>query len=145
MQPTPTHVLDVVLRAEPGTGAALERVEALRSAVAGTGAKVGGSDAELLDSRATASRDRSVLFPVILVIVLLFGAKKLPELARGSGRALRIFKAETKGLLDDEDEKQKTEEQKQIDAQRAETIRYEQPSPTSTDPASSTAPRPDER
>ena len=32
---------------------------------------------------------------VILVIVLLFGAKKLPELARGSGRALRIFKAET--------------------------------------------------
>ncbi|QIK66441.1 twin-arginine translocase TatA/TatE family subunit [Nocardioides sp. HDW12B] len=65
---------------------------------------------------------------VILVIVLLFGAKKLPELARGSGRALRIFKAETKGLLDDDDESTKTEEQKQIDAQRAETIRYEQPS-----------------
>ncbi len=40
---------------------------------------------------------------VILVIVLLFGAKKLPELARGSGRALRIFKAETKGLIDDDD------------------------------------------
>jgi len=38
---------------------------------------------------------------VILVVVLLFGAKKLPELARGSGRALRIFKAETKGLIDD--------------------------------------------
>ncbi len=42
---------------------------------------------------------------IILVIVLLFGAKKLPDLARGSGRALRIFKAETKGLIDDEDEK----------------------------------------
>jgi sec-independent protein translocase protein TatA len=87
---------------------------------------------------------------VILVIVLLFGAKKLPELARGSGRALRIFKAETKGLLDDDDdEKDKTEEQKQIDAQRAETIRYEQPSststPSTTDPASTTPPRPDER
>ena len=39
---------------------------------------------------------------VLLVLVLLFGAKKLPELARGSGRALRIFKAETKGLLDDD-------------------------------------------
>lgn len=39
---------------------------------------------------------------VILVVVLLFGAKKLPELARGSGRALRIFKAETKGLIDDD-------------------------------------------
>ena len=41
---------------------------------------------------------------ILLVVVLLFGAKKLPELARGSGRALRIFKAETKGLLDDEDD-----------------------------------------
>lgn len=41
---------------------------------------------------------------VLLVLVLLFGAKRLPELARGSGRALRIFKAETKGLLDDDHE-----------------------------------------
>ena len=38
------------------------------------------------------------------VFVLLFGAKKLPELARGSGRALRIFKAETKGLAGDGDD-----------------------------------------
>ena len=44
---------------------------------------------------------------VLLVLVLLFGAKKLPELARGSGRALRIFKAETKGLMDDDDETSK--------------------------------------
>lgn len=59
---------------------------------------------------------------IILVIVLLFGAKKLPDLARGSGRALRIFKAETKGLLEEEDDdvkaSQKTEAQRQIDAQR---------------------------
>jgi sec-independent protein translocase protein TatA len=41
---------------------------------------------------------------ILAVIILLFGAKKLPELARGSGRALRIFKAETKGLMDDDDE-----------------------------------------
>ena len=41
---------------------------------------------------------------ILLVLVLLFGAKKLPELARGSGRALRIFKAETKGLMDDDDD-----------------------------------------
>jgi sec-independent protein translocase protein TatA len=41
---------------------------------------------------------------VIFVLVLLFGAKKLPELARGSGRALRIFKAETKGLMDDDED-----------------------------------------
>jgi sec-independent protein translocase protein TatA len=41
---------------------------------------------------------------VLLVLLLLFGAKKLPELARGGGRALRIFKAETKGLIDDDDD-----------------------------------------
>ena len=53
---------------------------------------------------------------ILLVLVLLFGAKKLPELARGSGRALRIFKAETKGLMDDDDDATKTDEQRQIDA-----------------------------
>jgi sec-independent protein translocase protein TatA len=36
---------------------------------------------------------------LILVVMLLFGGKKLPELARGSGRALKIFKDETKGLM----------------------------------------------
>jgi sec-independent protein translocase protein TatA len=44
------------------------------------------------------------LILILIVVVLLFGASKLPELARGSGRALRIFKAETKGLLDDDDD-----------------------------------------
>src|SRR3954464_14639608 len=44
------------------------------------------------------------LLIILAVLVLLFGASKLPELARGSGRALRIFKAETKGLMDDDDE-----------------------------------------
>jgi TatA/E family protein of Tat protein translocase len=39
---------------------------------------------------------------ILLVLVLVFGAKKLPELARGSGQALRIFKAETRGLAEDE-------------------------------------------
>ena len=34
------------------------------------------------------------LILVLVVCVLLFGAKKLPELARGSGQALRIFKQE---------------------------------------------------
>jgi sec-independent protein translocase protein TatA len=45
------------------------------------------------------------LLIILAVLILLFGAAKLPELARGSGRALRIFKAETKGLMDDEDDK----------------------------------------
>ena len=44
---------------------------------------------------------------IVLVILLLFGAAKLPQLARGTGQALRIFKAETKGLRDEDDEKKK--------------------------------------
>jgi sec-independent protein translocase protein TatA len=65
------------------------------------------------------------------VLVLLFGAKKLPELARGSGRALRIFKAETKGLIDDDDDL--TPEQRQINAQNrasAESERDRREGPT---------------
>ena len=58
---------------------------------------------------------------ILIVVVLLFGASKLPELARGSGRALRIFKAETKGLLDDEDDDAttKTPEQRELEARQA--------------------------
>jgi sec-independent protein translocase protein TatA len=41
---------------------------------------------------------------ILLLVVLLFGAKKLPDTARGLGRSLRIFKAETRGLRDDDDE-----------------------------------------
>lgn len=43
------------------------------------------------------------LLIILAVLVLLFGASKLPELARGSGQALKIFKAETKGLIDGDD------------------------------------------
>jgi sec-independent protein translocase protein TatA len=42
------------------------------------------------------------LLIVAVIILLLFGAKRLPEMARGLGRSLKIFKAETKGLIDDE-------------------------------------------
>jgi len=42
------------------------------------------------------------------VLVLLFGAKKLPDVARGVGRSLRIFKSETAKLRDDDDDAQPT-------------------------------------
>ena len=35
------------------------------------------------------------------VLILLFGAKKLPDAARSLGRSMRILKAETKGLQED--------------------------------------------
>lgn len=40
---------------------------------------------------------------VLVLLLLLFGAKRLPDAARGLGRSLRIFKAETKGLRDDDE------------------------------------------
>jgi sec-independent protein translocase protein TatA len=38
----------------------------------------------------------------VVVLVLLFGAKRLPDAARSLGRSLRIIKAETKGLIDED-------------------------------------------
>ena len=43
------------------------------------------------------------LIIIALVILALFGYKKLPDAARSIGRSARIFKAETKGLRDDSD------------------------------------------
>ena len=39
---------------------------------------------------------------LILIVLLLFGAKRLPDLARGLGRSARILKSETDGLRTDE-------------------------------------------
>ncbi|MFC0431660.1 Sec-independent protein translocase subunit TatA [Kutzneria buriramensis] len=39
---------------------------------------------------------------VALVFVVLFGARKLPDAARGIGQSLRIFKAEMKAGVDGE-------------------------------------------
>ena len=45
------------------------------------------------------------LILVLLVVLLLFGSKRLPDSARALGRSLRIFKAETKGLRGDDEDK----------------------------------------
>lgn len=38
---------------------------------------------------------------VILVAILLFGSKRLPDAARGLGRSMRIFKSEIKEMQND--------------------------------------------
>ncbi|MFI5522473.1 Sec-independent protein translocase subunit TatA [Streptomyces platensis] len=42
------------------------------------------------------------LILIIAVLVLLFGSKKLPDMARGLGRSMRILKSEARALQDDE-------------------------------------------
>ena len=41
---------------------------------------------------------------ILGIVLLLFGGKKLPELARGSGKAMRIFKSEIQDLHSAEDD-----------------------------------------
>jgi sec-independent protein translocase protein TatA len=42
------------------------------------------------------------LLLVLAVVILLFGATKLPALAKAVGQSARIFRSEVKGLKDDE-------------------------------------------
>ncbi|GAA7061648.1 twin-arginine translocase TatA/TatE family subunit [Helicobacter pylori] len=57
---------------------------------------------------------------VLLVIVLLFGAKKIPELAKGLGSGIKNFK---KAIKDDEEETKN--EPKTLDAQATQTKVHE--------------------
>ena len=43
----------------------------------------------------------ATIIVVILLIVLLFGAPKLPGMARSLGQSMRIFKTEVEGLKND--------------------------------------------
>ncbi|MDQ1665325.1 MAG: sec-independent protein translocase protein TatA [Actinomycetota bacterium] len=40
---------------------------------------------------------------ILVVLLLLFGAKRLPDLSRSIGRSMRIFKSEVKEMRTDED------------------------------------------
>jgi sec-independent protein translocase protein TatA len=46
---------------------------------------------------------------VLGVLVLLFGAKKLPELARSVGQSTRLFRGEMRGLREEEEKAEKSE------------------------------------
>ncbi|MCX4571882.1 Sec-independent protein translocase subunit TatA [Streptomyces sp. NBC_01571] len=46
---------------------------------------------------------------LILLVVLLFGAKRLPDMARSFGQSLRILKSETKAMQKDDSDEPSTE------------------------------------
>ncbi len=51
----------------------------------------------------------SELLVIMLVVLLLFGGKKIPELMRGLGKGVRSFKDGMKDVTTDDDEKEKEE------------------------------------
>jgi len=54
---------------------------------------------------------------IILVIVLIvFGPKKLPEIGGAVGKTFAEFKKSTKGLIDDDDDEQPKKTEKKSDA-----------------------------
>ncbi|KQL51029.1 preprotein translocase subunit TatA [Heyndrickxia shackletonii] len=46
------------------------------------------------------------LIIIVIVALLVFGPKKLPQLGKAAGSTLREFKNATKGLADDDDDEQ---------------------------------------
>ena len=50
-------------------------------------------------------REPSHILLVLIVVIVLFGAKRLPDSARSLGKSLRIFKSEMKEMKNDGDEK----------------------------------------
>ncbi len=47
-------------------------------------------------------RHPATIIVLILLVVLLFGSRRLPDLARSVGQSLKIFKKEVKELRDDD-------------------------------------------
>ncbi|MBQ2511680.1 MAG: twin-arginine translocase TatA/TatE family subunit [Bacteroidales bacterium] len=50
---------------------------------------------------------------IVLVVLLLFGGKKIPELMRGVGRGVKSFKDGMNGIDDDGKQKEDSESDKQ--------------------------------
>lgn len=53
---------------------------------------------------------------ILIVLLLLFGAKRLPELAKGLGKSIREFKKATSEVEDNIREAMKEEEVKKVEA-----------------------------
>lgn len=80
---------------------------------------------------------------LVVVILLLFGARRLPDLARSVGQSLKIFKKEVKELTEDE----KTDRDDRVDPaprDRATGTTGTTGTGPSSVPGGSTSPAPDD-
>lgn len=59
----------------------------------------------------------STIIILLIVIILLFGANKLPDLARNLGQSLKIIKREVKDLNADDDPESKPEDETKSDTE----------------------------
>lgn len=59
-------------------------------------------------------RNPEIWIGLIILGFLLFGAKKMPDAARGLGRSMRIFKSEIKGMQEDDAAHQAQQQQGQL-------------------------------
>jgi sec-independent protein translocase protein TatA len=63
------------------------------------------------------------LVVILIIALVIFGPKKLPEIGRAFGRTLKEFKGATNGLISDEDKQEEkkhelsTAEKKMLDKQ----------------------------
>lgn len=64
---------------------------------------------------------------LVVVLIALFGAKRLPDAARGIGKSMRIFKAEAKSLRDEHTEGESGDRSADPVKQQLEQARTEQP------------------
>jgi sec-independent protein translocase protein TatA len=69
---------------------------------------------------------------IAVVILVLFGSRKMPDAARSLGRSLRILKTEVKGLHDDDDEPAKpaTPAELPVGSQQTQSQQAQSPSTT---------------
>jgi len=54
------------------------------------------------------------LIIILVIVLILFGPKKLPEIGSAVGKTFSEFKKSTKGLIDDEDPVKKEEKKTEV-------------------------------
>lgn len=74
---------------------------------------------------------------IAALALLLFGYKKLPDMARSAGKSLRIFKTEMKGMADDDDARLVAK-----DSGPARQVQAAPPAPAAAPPAPATTTHP---